>query len=250
MLEIALVEDEAPARARLRRLLATHTDVSIIGEAEDTISALELLRAKRPALVFLDVQLGRENAFALLRRLPEPHPLIVFTTAYHEHALRAFEVAAVDYLLKPFDGPRLASTLARVRARLVEVDALPADEDARRLHAAWKPSGPPLRLVVVDRGSRIIVPLSDLLRVSACGNYVELHTPTHRHLLRTPLARLAQRLDPAQFLRVHRGHLVRADQIVSVTPRAHGDAELRLRDGSTLLLSRRFREALPADLRG
>lgn len=248
MLEVALVEDEAPARARLKRLLAAHADVRIVGEAEDVAGALALLRATRPALVFLDVQLGRDDAFALLRRMPEPQPLIVFATAYHEHALRAFEVAAVDYLLKPFDGDRLARALTRVRARLTEADAWPADEDVRRLRAAWMPAPPP-RLVVQDRGRRIVVPLAELLRVATCGNYVELHTAARCYLLRTPLARLAQRLDPAQFLRVHRSHLVRIDQIVSVTPRAHGDAELRLRDGSTLLLSRRFRDALPADLR-
>lgn len=250
MLEVALVEDEAPARARLRRLLGAHADVRISGEAEDVTGALALLRTTRPALLFLDVQLGREDAFALLRRLPEPQPLIVFTTAHHQHALRAFEVAAVDYLLKPFDGERLARALARVRARLAEVDALPADEDVRRLRAAWVPAPRLTRLIVQDRGRRIVVPLTELIRVSACGNYVELHTAARRYLLRTPLARLAQRLDPALFLRVHRSHLLRADQIVAVTPRAHGDAELRLRDGGTLLLSRRFRDALPADLRG
>ncbi|MDE1899093.1 MAG: response regulator transcription factor [Xanthomonadaceae bacterium] len=250
MLEVALVEDEAPARARLKRLLAAHADVRVVGEAEDLVGALALLRATRPALLFLDVQLGRDDAFALLRRLPERQPLVVFATAYHEHALRAFEVAAVDYLLKPFDGERLARALARVRARLAETDALPADEDVRRLRAAWSPAAQPSRLVVQDRGRRIVVPLADLLRVSACGNYVELHTARHRYLLRTPLARLALRLDPAQFLRVHRSHLLRADQIVGISPRAHGDAELHLRDGSTLLLSRRYRDALPADLRG
>ncbi len=250
MLEVAIVEDEAPARARLKRLLSAHADVRLIGEAEGVTDALTLLRAKRPALLFLDVQLGSEDAFALLRRLPEPPSLIVFATAYHDHALRAFEVAAVDYLLKPFDGQRLARALARVRARLIDTDALPADEDVRRLRAAWQPTPWLTRLVVQERNRRIVVPLTDLLRVAACGNYVELHTAERRYLLRMPLGRLAQRLDPAQFLRVHRSHLLRADQIVSVTPRAHGDAELHLRDGSQLLLSRRFREALPADLRG
>ena len=250
MLEVALVEDEAPARARLKRLLAAHADVRIVGEAEDLAGALTLLRATRPALLFLDVQLGRDDAFALLRRLPEPQPLIVFATAHHGHALRAFEVAAVDYLLKPFDGERLARALGRARARLAEADALPADEDVRRLRAAWSPAAPPPRLVVQDRGRRIVVPLADLLRVAACGNYVELHTAERRYLLRTSLARLARRLDPTQFLRVHRSHLLRVDQILGVSPRAHGDAELHLRDGSSLLLSRRYRDALPADLRG
>jgi two-component system LytT family response regulator len=95
-----------------------------------------------------------------------------------------------------------------------------------------------------------VVPLAEVVRVTACGNYVELHTAERRYLLRTTLTRLAQRLDPARYLRVHRSYLVRADQIVGVIPRAHGDAELRLRDGGTLLLSRRFRNALPHDLRG
>ena len=250
MLEAAIIEDEAPARVRLKRLLGAHTDVRIVGEAEDVPGALALLRATRPALLLLDVQLGRQDAFTLLRLLPEPQPLVVFTTAYHQHALHAFEVAAVDYLLKPFDDERLARALTRVRARLADPGAPPADEDVRRLRAAWAPAAVPPRLVVHDRGRRIVVPLAEVVRVTACGNYVELHTAERRYLLRTTLTRLAQRLDPARYLRVHRSYLVRADQIVGVIPRAHGDAELRLRDGGTLLLSRRFRNALPHDLRG
>ncbi len=248
-LKVLLVDDEAPARARLRRLLAAHADVRVTGEAEDVAGALALLRTYRPHVLFLDVQLGREDGFALLRHLAEPHPYVVFATAYHQHALRAFEVAAVDYLLKPCDAERLARALRRVRERLAESDPLPADEDVRRVRAALAPPRPLQRLVVDERGTRVVVPVEALTRAAACGNYVELHTAERRYLLRSTLSRLAQRLDPARFLRVHRGHLVRSDQIVGLRPRAHGDAELQLRDGNTLLLSRRFREALPADLR-
>ena len=249
-LRLAIVEDEAPARARLKRLLVAHADVELVAEADDLRTALQVLPAARPDALFLDIALGHATAFDLLDRLPPPWPLVVFATAYHEHALRAFDVAAVDYLLKPFDDRRLAATLDRLRERLREADPLPADEDVRRVQAALPEPRVPPRLVVNDRGRRVVVPLQDVTRIDSCGNYVELHTAERRYLLRTTLTRLAQRLDPALYLRVHRQHLVRADQIAALTPRAHGDAELTLRDGSTVLVSRRYREALPAALRG
>ncbi|KGI79130.1 hypothetical protein LF63_0101015 [Oleiagrimonas soli] len=249
-MRLAIVEDEAPARARLRRLLAAHDDVEIVVEADGLREALDRLPTTQVDALFLDIALGTASAFDVLDRLPPPWPLIVFATAYHEHALRAFEVAAVDYLLKPFDDRRLAVTLERLRERLRATDAPPADEDVRRLRAAM-PAPPELPWVVVhDRGSRVVVPMTEVLRVASCGNYVELHTAERRYLLRTTLTRLAQRMDPARFLRVHRQHLVRVDQIAALTPRAHGDAELTLRDGSTVQVSRRYRGALPPALRG
>ena len=249
-LRLAIVEDEAPARARLKRLLAAHPDVEVVLEADGLREALDGLPQSRADAVFLDIALGRATAFDLLDRLPEPWPLIVFATAYHEHALRAFDVAAVDYLLKPFDDRRLVATLDRLRERLAEPDPLPADEDIRRVKAALPDPPVPPPLVVHDRGRRVVVPLEDVVRMASCGNYVELHTAERRYLMRTTLTRLAQRLDPARYLRVHRQHLVRADQIAALAPRAHGDAELTLRDGSTVQVSRRYREALPEALRG
>jgi two-component system, LytTR family, response regulator len=249
-LRLAIVEDEAPARARLKRLLAAHADVEIVAEADGLRAALDVLPDARADALFLDIALGTATGFDLLDRLPEPWPLVVFTTAYHEHALRAFDVAAVDYLLKPFDDLRLARTLERLRERLAEVDPLPADEDVRRIKAALPERRTLEQVVVHDRGRRVVVRLDQVERIASCGNYVELHTPERRFLMRTTLTRLAQRLDPAVFARVHRQHLVRVDRIAALTPRAHGDAELTLRDGATVLVSRRYRQALPTPLRG
>ncbi|MBU6249246.1 MAG: LytTR family DNA-binding domain-containing protein [Xanthomonadaceae bacterium] len=250
-LRLAIVEDEAPARARLRRLLAELADVEVVLEADTLTTALAALPGAHVDALFLDIALGESTGFDLLDQLPPPWPLLVFATAYHEHALRAFEVAAVDYLLKPFDAPRLAATLERLRARLADADPLPAEEDLRRLQAAMPaPAFNPPPLVITERGQRVVVPLDEVTHLVGSGNYVELHTPQRSYLMRATLTQLATQLHPAQFLRVHRSHLVRADQITALTPRGHGDAELTLRDGTTVMVSRRYRETLPEGLRG
>jgi two-component system LytT family response regulator len=247
-LRVLIVEDEPPARAKLRRLLAEHAAYRVVAEASDLADGLAALRREKPDLLFLDIRLGADNGFDLLVRATPPYPLVVFTTAYHEHALRAFEFAALDYLLKPFDRTRFARTLARVEERLAErVDAdgdVAAEERLRHLGAGF--GSPELsRLVVHERGRSLIVPIAEVQRLSAAGNYVEVHALGNRHLIRATLSRLAQRLDPAEFLRVHRSHLLRADFIAAIAPRAHGDLNLTLRDGSELMLSRRYRGVLP-----
>jgi len=247
---VAIVEDEPPARAKLRRLLADHADYRIVGEAEDIAGGLALLRRDKPDLLFLDIRLGDEDGFDVLARTSPPHPLIVFTTAYHEHALRAFEVAALDYLLKPFDRARFEQCLERVTARIAErrgSDGVTDDEERLRRIGDLGRAGRLVRLVVHERGRSCIVPIADVVRLSASGNYVEVHTRERRHLVRATLARLSQRLDPAEFLRVHRSHLVRADFIATTEPWAHGDVKLFLRDGTELMLSRRYRALLPDD---
>ncbi|HEY6940970.1 LytTR family DNA-binding domain-containing protein [Dokdonella sp.] len=250
---VAIVEDEPPARAKLRRLLAAQPDWRIVGEAEDVAGGIALLRDAAPDLLFLDIQLGAGNGFDVLVRSAPPHPLVVFTTAYHEHALRAFDVAALDYLLKPFDRTRFVQCLERVAARLAERrrdDGAAADEERLRRVGDLGRAERLARFLVHERGRTRIVPIADVQRLSASGNYVEVHTRERCHLVRATLSRLAQRLDPGEFLRVHRSHLVRADFIAATAPRAHGDLALTLRDGTELLLSRRYRALLPTDWRG
>ncbi|HEY0230135.1 MAG TPA: LytTR family DNA-binding domain-containing protein [Dokdonella sp.] len=249
---VAIVEDEPPARAKLRRLLDGHAGYRIVAEADDVAGGLAALRGEAPDLLFLDIRLGAENGFDVLTRAAPPYPLIVFTTAYHEHAVRAFEFAALDYLLKPFDRDRFGRMLERVAERLAERGEgegdVAGDERLRRLGAGLVP--PRLtRLVVHERGRSLIVPIAEVQRLSAAGNYVEVYAATRRHLVRATLARLAQRLDPDQFLRVHRSHLVRSDFIAEVAPWAHGDLRLTLKDGSEVMLSRRYRGLLPEDWR-
>ncbi len=249
-IRVVIVEDEPPARAKLRRFLDAHADYRIVAEAEDVAGGLAAWRDEKPDLLFLDIQLGAESGFDLLVRASPPYPLIVFTTAFHEHALRAFEFAALDYLLKPFDRERFARTLARVAERLSargENDGDTANEERLRKLA----STPRLsRIVVHERGRSLIVPVVDVQRLSAAGNYVELHTAARSYLVRATLARLAQRLDPGEFLRVHRSHLVRADFIAEIAPWAHGDLKLTLKDRSEVMLSRRYRSVLPEDWTG
>ncbi|MEP7041911.1 MAG: LytTR family DNA-binding domain-containing protein [Dokdonella sp.] len=249
---VAIVEDEPPARAKLCRMLAEHSGYRIVAEVDDVAGGLAALRNDAPDLLFLDIRLGAENGFDVLVRATPPYPLIVFTTAYHEHAVRAFEFAALDYLLKPFDRERFGRMLERVAERLderVEGEGdVPGEERLRRLDSDLVP--PRLsRIVVHERGRSLVVPLAEVQRLSAAGNYVEVHTAGRRHLVRATLARLAQRLDPAKFLRVHRSHLVRADVIATITPWAHGDLRLTLKDGSELMVSRRYRALLPHDWR-
>jgi len=248
-IRVAIVEDEPPARAKLKRMLGEHDGYRVVAEADDVAGGVAALRDEKPDLVFLDIRLGAGSGFDVLTRAVPPYPLIVFTTAYHEHALRAFEFAALDYLLKPFDRERFARTLERVAARLAERDADADEERLRKLGAELKVTQRLCRFVVHERGRSLIVPIGDVSRLSAAGNYVEVHTPSRRHLVRATLSRLAQRLDPTEFLRVHRSHLVRANAIAEVAPWAHGDLKLTLKDGSELMLSRRFRSFLPEDWR-
>ena len=246
---VVIVEDEPPARAKLKRLLGEHAGYRIVAEADDVAGAVAALRDEKPDLVFLDIRLGAGSGFDVLTRAPPPYPLIVFTTAYHEHALRAFEFAALDYLLKPFDRERFARTLERVAARLAERDSDADEERLRKLGAKLGATPRLCRFVVHERGRSLIVPIGEVSRLSAAGNYVEVHTPARRHLVRATLSRLAQRLDPAEFLRVHRSHLVRTNAIAEIAPWAHGDLKLTLQDGSELMLSRRYRNLLPEDWR-
>jgi two-component system LytT family response regulator len=246
-IRVVIVEDEPPARAKLLRLLAAHPRYRVVAEAETVAAALAALRNERPDLLFLDIALGAGSGFDVLARAAPPYPLIVFTTAYHEHAVRAFEFAALDYLLKPFDRERFGRALARVEQRLA-VRAGGDTDDDERLRRLGALAVPRLRrLVVHERGRAVAVPLEAVQRLSAAGNYVEIHAGARRHLLRAALSRLAQRLDPDEFVRVHRSHLVRADAIIGIEARAHGDAALTLSDGSEVLLSRRYRDLLPDD---
>lgn len=248
-IRVAIVEDEPPARVKLRRMLGEHAGYCVVAEADDVAGGLAALRCEEPDLLFLDIQLGADNGFDLLARAAPPFPLIVFTTAFHEHALRAFDHAALDYLLKPFDRERFARCLVRVAERLAERreggEGIADEERLRRLGAGLAHTPRLQRIVVHERGRSLIVPIADVQRLSASGNYVEVHAAGKRHLVRATLSRLAQRLDPTQFLRVHRSHLIRADFIAELAPWAHGDMKLTLRDGEELMLSRRYRALLP-----
>lgn len=238
-----IVDDEAPARAKLRRLLAAEQDVAIVGEAANGREAIDLIGHLRPDVVFLDVQMPLLDGFGVVEAVGvEAMPLVVFVTAYDEHALRAFEVQALDYLLKPFAPERLRAVVARLRreiARGTSPDAAP------RLAALLQQgtSGQPYlqRILVHREGRAVLVPVPQIDRLEAERNDVHLHTRGGVHVVRGTLGELAERLDPALFMRINRSTIVRLDAIKELQAWFHGDYRVILQDGTELMWSRRYR---------
>jgi two-component system, LytTR family, response regulator len=228
-----VVDDEPVARAGLRAMLKAIDWVDVIGEAADGESAVAAIETLRPELVFLDVQMPGMLGTDVLRRLERP-PFVIFTTAYSEHAVSAFELGAVDYLLKPFGPTRLAAAMERVRSALGE----PASVDpVERLSGALA-GGPISRLFVRVGGALVPLPVERVSWFEADGDYVIAHAGDARHVLHLALSRLEARLDPLRFARVHRAHIVNLDQVRSFRPDAGGNLEAELRDGSRVPVSR------------
>jgi two-component system LytT family response regulator len=271
-LRVVIVDDEAVARSRLRRLLAEHRDVVIAAEAADGRAAVDAIGTHRPDLVFLDIRMPELDGFEVLQALdPAEVPAVVFVTAFSDHAPKAFDVNALDYLLKPYDPERLAETLRRARDRrtageengrriLAALDDLAREQ--RALRAAVSPAadvsassamGPvlpatapatrrfPSRILVARRGHGVFVALEDVDYVDSAGNYVRLHVGREEHRLRMKLGDVEQQLDPARFIRIHRTVIVNVDRVAEIQPWFSGDAVVILRDGTKLRLSRHYR---------
>jgi len=239
-----LVDDEAPARRKLRELLAGESDVEIIGEAADGVEAVAAIRTASPDVVFLDIQMPRLDGFGVISEVGvAAMPLTVFVTAYDEHALRAFEVQALDYLLKPFAPSRFQTLLARVRHQL----AKPGGEDlAGRIESllqAVRPEPAYLRQILAEREAdrQILLTVDEIDRIEADGNTLRFHTQEGAFHRRGTLSDLENRLDPARFLRLNRSEIVRLEAIREIQPWFHGDARVILKDGEVLTWSRRYR---------
>jgi len=228
-----VVDDEPLARAGLRAMLAAFDWVEVVGEAADGEAAVQGIETLRPELVFLDVQMPGLLGTEVLRRLTH-RPFVIFTTAYSEHAVGAFELGAVDYLLKPFGPSRLAAAMERVRAAIGE--PTPVDP-LERLSGALA-GGPISRLFVRIGGTLVPLAVERVTRFEADGDYVIAHSPDGRHLLHLSLGRLEARLDPARFARVHRAHIVNLEQVRAFRPDARGNLEAELRDGTRVPVSR------------
>jgi two-component system LytT family response regulator len=261
-LRVFIADDEADARDKLRRLLARNIDTILVGEASNGLEAVAGVRALRPDLVLLDIRMpamdGLRAAEMLGAHIPSS-PKVVFVTAYDEYAVRAFEVRAFDYLLKPFDADRLDAALDRVRHQIdlehrPEASALQSLFD--RLHDAAQAEvvadapGKYLERVCIQSTGRVeVVRLKDVEWIEACGNYARLHTPTGRPMLREPLRRLDEQLDPARFARIHRSAIVNLDRIREMRPTASGDYVVRLESGIRLRMSRSHRAEVDRRLR-
>jgi two-component system LytT family response regulator len=253
-IDVLVVDDEPLARARLRRLIEEEPDLRLIGECANGEEAIAAIREGEPRLVFLDVDMPDMTGFDVLEAVPPVRrPAVVFVTAYDEFAVRAFEVHALDYLLKPFDAPRFAATLARVRAQvaaprdpaLAPLAALLEEVRARQHSLERSMRGPaatwPERLVVRAGRELVFVRVRDVDWFSSADNYVELHLGRTAHLLRETLSGVERRLDPEHFVRIRRDAIVNLDRVRSVRAGATGDPEIVLQDGKTLRLGRAYR---------
>ena len=227
-MRVLIVDDEAPARARLRRMLAASADVEVVGEAADGAQALELCAQLGPDALFLDVQMPEVNGFDVAASLPDGGPDLVFVTAHDQYALQAFDTHAIDYLLKPVAPERLERALLRLRSA------------ARRARPA---GGVPDRLLIADRGQLHVVRCAEIEWLRAADNYVEVHFAGKSLLMRRTFAALLADLGPA-FLRTHRSVAVALNRVAAVRSRDKGDATVQLHGGTELPCSRPYRAAL------
>jgi len=237
-LRAVIVDDEPLARARLSRLLGREREVEVLAEFGDGESAAEGLQALAADVVFVDVRMPQLDGFGMLERLDAARrPLVVFVTAYSDHAVQAFDARAVDYLVKPVAPERLHESVQRVRRQMsAHADAAPAAQDG---HASY-----PERLAVPD-GLRVrIVAVRDIECVLAQGNYVELKIGGRSLLLRETMVGIHARLDPRSFVRIHRSRIVRIDMIEQIEPYGAGQYVVRMRDGTRFTSGRSYRGEL------
>jgi two-component system LytT family response regulator len=245
-LRTLIVDDEALARQRLRQLLEAEPEIEIIGECADGREAVAAIRGTSPDLVFLDVQMPELDGFGVLEALAsQPMPLIVFVTAYDKFALRAFEVHAVDYLLKPFDRERFQAALRHALEQARNKAAGLHTQPQAAVLTQLRPHTQPLDRLAVKTGPHIVwVPLDDIDWIESADNYVELHTGPSSHLLRETLNALEERLPPEKFVRISRSAMVNPQRIKALRRLLYGGYEIRLLTGATLTLSRRYRHKL------
>jgi two-component system LytT family response regulator len=245
VIRVLIVDDEPIARRGVRQQLRNEADVEVIGECGDGAAAIEAITELAPDLVFLDIQMPEVGGFDVVEAIGVARmPAVVFVTAYDEHALRAFDVHAVDYVLKPIDKDRFRTAVERARQRMAKGPE-PLD---RRIAAALGDLGRPpqeyaKRLAIKGDGRVILVDVADVDRIEAAGNYVEVHSGARHHLVRETMASLESRLDPERFVRVSRSSIVNADRVRELQPMFSGDFVVVLRDGTKVAGSRRFRAA-------
>jgi len=234
-LRAVLVDDEAPARGLLREYLAAHADVEVVGECSNGFEAVKLLGESAPDVVFLDIQMPKLDGFEVLDLLEKP-PAVVFVTAYDEYALRAFEVHAVDYVLKPVTRERLAAALAQARARLGA--AAPVPSGATLAAAARAPGRHVERLLVKDGPNVHVIPVDRVDWIEAQDDYVGIHADGRMHLKPQPLAEVSAGLDPARFVRVHRSYVLNVERLARLELYAKDSYLAVLKDGKQIPVSR------------
>jgi two-component system, LytTR family, response regulator len=245
MMRALIVDDEPPARARVRALLEHEPDVCVIGECADGASAAAAISTEQPNVVFLDVEMPEQDGFEMLQSLDLSSELhVVFVTAYDHYALRAFEVHAADYLLKPFDRERFQRTLMHLRERIAASDWPETRAQLQRLIESVTRARAEARVVVKTDGHLVVLDTDAIDWIAAQGNYARVHVGPQQYLVRETLVSLAQRLDPARFARIHRSTIINLRQVQELHPLFHGEYVVVLRSGAKLTLSRTYRDGL------
>jgi two-component system LytT family response regulator len=242
-----IADDELLARERLRQLLAEQAEIELVAECTDGREAVAAIRDKTPDLIFLDIQMPELDGFAVLDAVNlDPMPVIVFVTAHDKFALRAFEVHAVDYLLKPFDRERFQSALQRALERVKHrEDPARAQAQAEALTEMQPASKPLDRLAIKSGGKFTLLKTADIAWIEAAHNYVEIHENKRSHLLRETMGGLEEKLPPDKFVRISRSVIVNVDQVKELQPTIYGEYTVTLHGGTKLTLSRRYRKKLP-----
>jgi two-component system, LytTR family, response regulator len=240
-----IVDDEPLARRRIRRMLARHPEIEVIGECANGREAIAAIREQQPALVFLDVQMPELDGFAVLEQISaEAMPLVIFVTAYDQYALRAFEVYALDYLLKPFDRRRFDTALQRVKGRLFNEPSGVSERTLALLEELRAKQSHLERMVIKAGGRAFFLKTEEIDWIEAEGKYVRLHVGKESYLVREAISQIESQLDPKRFLRIHRSTIVNLDRVRELQPWFHNDYRVILRDGTELMLSRSCRKRL------
>ena len=255
-LRVVIVDDEPLVRDGLRAMLADTPGMDVVAEACDGVEAIEVIDRERPDIVFLDVQMPERDGFSVLEALGGGDlPAIVFVTAFDQYAVRAFDVHAADYLLKPFGEERFRVAIDRVRARLAggatSAERPHGNANVKALLTELrKQAGFAQRLLVKDDGRVLVIQVDDIHWIEAADNYVRLHTGRRAYLMRESIKSLEQRLDPRRFLRAHRSAIVNVSRIRELVPQPTGDVTIVLASGEHVPLGRRFRPAFLASFGG
>jgi two-component system LytT family response regulator len=239
-----IVDDESLAREKIKRFLRDEPDIQMIGECKDGKEAVTTIREAKPDLVFLDIQMPEKNGFEVIKALDASvTPVVIFVTAYDQYALQAFDVHALDYLLKPFTRERMHRAISRAREHIEHRNLGNLDERLMSLIADLKSEKKYLeRLVVKSIGRVFFLKVDEIDWIEAAGNYVKLHVGREGHMIRETMNGIEAKLDPDRFLRIHRSTVVNIDRIKELHPLFSGDYAVILRNGMELALSRNYRE--------
>jgi two-component system LytT family response regulator len=240
-IRVAVIDDEELPRRRIVDLVNAQSDLELVGEASDGRAALDLIATARPDVAFLDIQMPELDGFQVVSALEDDAlPTIVFVSAYDEYAVRAFDVAAVDYLLKPVSALRFGATLDRVRLRLRQQRADTAGAIRDAVERASPGAAPITRFIARRANKHYLIPLADVDWIEADGNYLRLRAGPQSHLVRDTMKNVEARLDPEAFMRIHRSTIVAVDRIASVQAREYGEYKIKLKDGTVLVSGRAY----------